>query len=87
MNRQLIVLFLVTSINLFGCEKSTIHSATTNDKTQQDVLLKRLVKASQIDIDKIAETLNVKYKVLTNIPSDKCDINIADGNCFEVELS
>jgi hexosaminidase len=87
MNRQLLVLFLVTSINLFGCENSTIHSATTNDKTQQDVLLKRLVKASQTDIDNIAATLNVKYKVITNIPSDKCDKNIADGNCFEVELS
>jgi hexosaminidase len=29
----------------------------------------------------------VKYRVITNVPSDKCDSKIADGACFESEIS
>ena len=46
-----------------------------------------LIGASQADISNIANNLQVKHRVVTNIPSDKCQQEIADGNCFEVELT
>lgn len=46
-----------------------------------------LHNASQQDIDNIAANLDVSYRLVTNIPSDKCDEKKSDGACFEVELS
>ncbi|MCP4550834.1 MAG: family 20 glycosylhydrolase [Bacteroidetes bacterium] len=43
--------------------------------------------SSQPDIENIAKNLDVNYRVVTNIPSDKCDSTVAGGSCFEVELS
>ena len=75
MNKKFLVLFILTNIAIFGCEQMKL----TGDRT--------LFDANQIDIDNISEELDVKYRVITNIPSDKCNKEIADGKCFEVELS
>jgi len=46
-----------------------------------------LIGASQADVNNIANNLQIKHRVVTNIPSDKCKQDIADGKCFEVELT
>jgi hexosaminidase len=84
MNRKLLALLITATSTLIACGQKP---DSMTDALPVIATHNSPVSATQIDIDKIAETLNVKYKVLTNIPSDKCDINIADGNCFEVELS
>ncbi|NQZ86532.1 MAG: carbohydate-binding domain-containing protein [Colwellia sp.] len=58
---------------------------SNNEKKSIDELI--LHQANKQDVDVIAETLGVKYKVLTNIPTDKCDKSKADGMCFAVQLS
>ncbi len=67
---------------LTGCDKAPQN--LTNIESKQSLVLS-LVK--QTDIDNIAENLDVKYHLLTNVPTDKCDAAIADGACFEIELS
>ncbi|MFD2165208.1 family 20 glycosylhydrolase [Thalassotalea euphylliae] len=46
-----------------------------------------LQSAGQADIDLLAAVLDVKYRLVTNEPSVKCDKDKANGACFEVELS
>ncbi len=90
MNKKtLLTIFTFTVISfsfgllLSGCgenNRSTENSVTENIST-------KLQLANQTDIDAIAQNLDVKYNLLTNVPTDKCDATIADGACFEVELS
>jgi len=74
------IIFLVLMIT--GCEKTT-----------QDVIEVKsnlhisLSEATQTDIDNISKNLNINYRLVTNVPTDKCNTNEADGACFEVELS
>lgn len=84
MNRKLLALLITATSTLIACGPKP---QSMNDTLPVIASLNSPISATQTDIDDIAATLNVKYKVLTNIPSDKCDKNIADGNCFEVELS
>ena len=85
MNLLRMTLLLLLSTNFFGCERS--ETDVLNEEKVQKLASADLKKATQADLDIISEDLVVKYHVLTNIPSEKCDKNIADGACFEVELS
>lgn len=75
------------SFIITGCEQASNNdvSMSNNEKKSIDELI--LHQANKQDVDVIAETLGVKYKVLTNIPTDKCDKSKADGMCFAVQLS
>lgn len=82
-----LVCCLAIIFNLTGCEQVSNSDIAV---TQHEVKLNHeiiLHKANKQDVDVIAETLGVKYKVLTNIPTVKCDKSKADGLCFEAELS
>jgi hexosaminidase len=85
MNKKILALLITASTTLIACEPASLTSSDNPSATQ--VAKNGLSQITQTDIDDIAVTLDVKYKVLTNIPTDKCDKNIADGFCFEVELS
>lgn len=76
---------LTLSFGLFltGCG---VESESINSNEASSVVVE-LHDASQKDIDKIAANLDVKYRLVTNVPNDKCDAKIANGACFEVELS
>lgn len=74
---------IAASLSLLGCEKLPEPAVDTGEK----INLQAIYSVTQHDIDKIAQNLDVKYRVVTNIPTDKCDSKIADGACFEVELS
>ena len=74
---------IAASLSLLGCEKRPEPAVDTGEK----INLQAIYSVTQHDIDKIAQNLDVKYRVVTNIPTDKCDSKIADGACFEVELS
>ncbi len=77
------VLSLSLSMLISSCSQES--STKDNITIAPDAI--ELNSAKQLDIDNIAESLIVKYNVLTNVPTDKCDENVAGGKCFEVELS
>ena len=74
---------IAAGLSLLGCEKYPEPAIDTGEK----INLQAIYSVTQSDIDKIAQSLEVNYRVVTNIPTDKCDSKIADGACFEVELS
>ena len=41
---------------------------------------------SQQQLNAFAEGLKVTYRVVTNVPDEVCDANIADGRCFSAEI-
>ncbi|MDO6488949.1 family 20 glycosylhydrolase [Colwellia sp. 6_MG-2023] len=77
--------FVALSLSLFllGCENSNQKP----NQTIESVVPKALPDAKQSDIDNIANNLDVKYRVISNVPTQYCDANVSDGACFEVELS
>nr|WP_232300013.1 family 20 glycosylhydrolase [Colwellia sp. MT41] len=83
MNKTVLALTIAASLSLLGCEKSPAPAVDTGEK----INLQAIYSVSQGDIDKIAQHLQVSYRVVTNIASDKCDSKVADGACFEVELT
>lgn len=78
-----LALILTCTLTFVGCEQS---SQPLNEKGEQ-LELQALYAVTQADINTIADNLVVKYRVITNVPSDKCDSKIADGACFESEIS
>ncbi|MGS0679613.1 family 20 glycosylhydrolase [Shewanella sp. 125m-7] len=54
--------------------------ASSPQTVNQDVL-------TQSVLNKIADTLDVQYTVVTNVPDDNCDKNIGDGRCFLAEIA
>jgi len=65
-----------------GCDNSPQN---LNKEEAEPFLSLNLAKQS--DINNIASSLDVKYRLITNIPTKKCDQAISDGACFTVELS
>jgi len=85
MNKKLLALLITASTTLMACEQASQTNISQQPATAQ--IEKGLNRITQVNLDDIATSLKVSYKVLTNIPTDKCDKNKADGFCFEVELS
>jgi len=83
MNKKMLALTIAASLTLLGCEKTPKPAIDTGEK----INLQAIYSVTQNDINTIAENLDVNYRVITNIPSDKCDSKVADGACFEVELT
>jgi len=75
------------SFIITGCEQASNNDVSTSNNEKKSIDEVILHQANKQDVDDIAETLGVKYRVLTNIPTDKCDKSKADGICFEVQLS
>ncbi len=89
MNKTVLAITLSATLSLFGCEQSkktpeNNNGSSTGVKTQAAV---KLHSTTQQDVDKISNELQVQYRVVTNIPSKKCDKDVANGVCFESELS
>ena len=73
-------LTLAASLVVSGCfDNKTSHSGTNID-TQQSAI-------NQQNLNQFAESVDVKYQLVTNIPTEQCDQNRTDGNCFVVEMS
>ncbi len=82
MIKKILALTIAASLFLIGCEQMSQPKVAAVLQQESTVMH----SANQEDIDSIAENLQIKYHVVTNMPSDKCDQNIAAGRCFEVEL-
>ena len=76
-------MLLLTSA-LLGCHPA---SKEVSQQPLGGVESQSLNTISQADIDTLAGSLDVKYRLVTNIPTDKCNQDVSDGACFEVELS
>ena len=89
MNKKLLVLVVSAIFVVSGCNEAS-HSQTSS---AQDFVsthaqqLSPLASVNKKNINQIAKSLNVSYKLVTNIPSDKCDQKMANGACFEVSLT
>ena len=77
-----------------GCEQNTatlqknhLASGQETSSSKHPSTETPLHAVSQTDIDNIADNLLVKYKLITNTPSNACDAKKADGACFTAELS
>jgi len=84
MNKKILVMLIGASSVLLGCEQATKNVQPNTVTEVKQVILHT---AAQKDVDNIAANLDIKYQVITNIPSPKCDKNIENGLCFEVKLS
>ncbi|MCJ8294223.1 MAG: carbohydate-binding domain-containing protein [Colwellia sp.] len=82
MTKKILALTIAASLSLIGCGQAS--QPKMEAVVQQDVMF--MHSATQKDIDNIADNLQINYRVVTNIASDKCDQNIVDGTCFEVEV-
>jgi hexosaminidase len=83
MNKKILALIIAASLSLVGCDKAPQPAVDTGEK----IKLQAIYSVNQHDINNIAKNLDVNYRVVTNVPSDKCDSKVAGGACFEVELS
>ena len=76
------MLFFV-GIAIAGCEPNNLPSKALQEKKE----LFALNNANQRNIDDIAQHLDIKYRLVSNVPTDRCDAKITDSACFEVELT
>ncbi|TYK65986.1 family 20 glycosylhydrolase [Colwellia echini] len=83
MNKKIVALTIAASLSLVGCEKYPEPAVDTGEK----IKLQAIFPVAQHDVDNIAKNLVVNYRVVTNVPTDKCDSKIAYGACFEVQLT
>ena len=79
MNNVLIKVFLIILL-VAGCEKTPENVNEIKENASLNI-------ANQADLDRIANELDVNYRLITNVPTEKCNAKVADGACFEVELS
>ena len=82
MKKYINILMVASVAALWGCNESGNKSL---DEPSQQVSV--IQSATQKDIDNIATSLDVNYRLITNVPTNKCDAKAADGACFEVELT
>ncbi|QOL25528.1 carbohydate-binding domain-containing protein [Thalassotalea sp. LPB0316] len=68
----------------FSCSSSLLLNACSEVKTPQAV---ELHQAKQQDINEIADNLQVKFSLVTNQPSEHCDPDKTDGDCFTAQLT
>jgi len=83
MNNTLLVLLFFVGIAIAGCEPNNLPSKALQEKKE----LFALNNANQRNIDDIAQHLDIKYRLVSNVPTDRCDAKITDSACFEVELT
>jgi len=83
MNKKILALTIAATFTLIGCEQANKQQVDKSSVEQ----LQPIHTATQADVDNIANNLQVNYQLITNVPTDKCDSEIADGTCFEVKLS
>ncbi|MEW6990201.1 family 20 glycosylhydrolase [Colwelliaceae bacterium 6441] len=87
MNKPLLVLLFSLSSVMVGCEQPKEQTTNSSHQGEQKQQSTQLTQATQQDIDTIANSLDIQYHVLTNIPTDQCDQSKEGGLCFEAELT
>ncbi|WP_448211860.1 family 20 glycosylhydrolase [Colwellia sp. MEBiC06753] len=78
---------VLSLVILSGCEQAKQDNSSKVSQASAVENLQALKPATQQDIAQIANELDVSYRLVTNVPTDKCDQEKAEGACFEVELS
>jgi hexosaminidase len=83
MNRVSALCVLSASLMIGGCNDDAPKSPTK----EQTVAASVSQLSPQEHFDAVANSLIVRYKHLTNIPSKHCKTETTDNPCFQVELS
>lgn len=78
-----------SAMTLSGCnsDQSTASISTTQTPAAESSNRSSTMITSEAELTAFANNLQVRYQVIDNRPSKQCDKNIADGLCFEAELS
>jgi len=82
--KNALLVFLILLLSACGQSRQTDTEAAA---VHADKAGTALSQPTQADLNRIAESLDINYRLITNIPGQHCDKEQSDGNCFEVELS
>ncbi|WDE07216.1 carbohydate-binding domain-containing protein [Thalassomonas viridans] len=82
--KNLLLIFLMLLLSACGQSKQGAAELASVRANQAESALRQ---PSQRELDRIAADLDIKYRLVTNIPGKHCDANQSEGKCFEVELS
>lgn len=80
---------LALSVGACSSESETEEVTHVISPTKQELPPSQPVSSSgltQASLKQIGETLDIRYRVVTNIPDDNCDQDAADGRCFLAEI-
>jgi len=84
MNKSLLIIAILMAL-IIGCEQvNEKNNKTAEVKTD---LAKKLSRATQQDIDDIAQFVGVKFDHISNMHTEKCDKGKTGGLCFEAKIT
>ena len=81
--KRTIVSSILLAVSLTACNKQVEPNAVAPAELEQ----LSLSTINQSQANQLANDLKVNYRVITNIPSDKCDQSQENGLCFEASIS
>ncbi|WP_448565643.1 family 20 glycosylhydrolase [Thalassotalea ganghwensis] len=82
MSKKISTGLALTTVILFGCDKP---DALDSQKALSSPTIS-LKLAAQPDVDAIANSLDVRFELVSNKQKEKCESDITDGNCYEAKL-
>ncbi|ABZ75717.1 Beta-N-acetylhexosaminidase [Shewanella halifaxensis HAW-EB4] len=91
MKIKVIVSAVALALSVGACSKQNESEETASviSPTEQSTLVSQPVNGSdftQASLNQIGETLDISYRVVTNVPDGHCDQNTVDGRCFLAEI-
>ncbi|GIU22970.1 carbohydate-binding domain-containing protein [Shewanella schlegeliana] len=91
MKIKVIVSAVALALSVGACSKQNETEEVTSviSPTEQGSQFGQVVSPSsltQATLKQIGETLDIEYRVVTNVPDDSCDQEAADGRCFLAEI-
>lgn len=81
MNKTFATTAIMIALGLSACSQAPV---TSDIKTVDAV--RAPTALTQAQLQQLGETLAITYRVVTNIPDDNCDKNLAEGRCFVAEI-
>lgn len=83
-NKHVLPALISVTFMLFGCEQPQAPEAQNKHNIASSE--EQMNALTQQDIDRIANSLQVTFVLVTNQAGDKCDKNKTDGLCFEAQF-
>ncbi|MGL4612708.1 MAG: carbohydate-binding domain-containing protein, partial [Shewanella sp.] len=83
MNRTIIATAMMLALGLTACAKAPKTPTQGFTDSTKPVQLSALTQAQ---LQQFGDTLALTYRVLSNIPDEHCNKDLADGRCFVAEI-
>ena len=82
MNKKLLVLLVAAAVSTTACQEDE-QVVVKVAEVETVAVVETMGVMNQAGLNKAADTLDVKFRLLTNVVTDKCDPEKQDGLCFE----